>query len=282
MIKFSMERLLPSNAHYTYYTFDSFLRQQEELGYTKIDLLAAAPHVWITDRGCQDLEALADNISSRKLHVQILTCEHETGRYILNSAQPSRMASSMNYYENCMYAAKRLGAAAISVPLSGACWDEERQKAKVRGVESVKRLCEMAEKYGLCVSIDSPSKSISPLFSSLESMWELVRLAPHPLLRVTLDTSHISENVETIRQWFDALGERVSFVRLSDARAGDAQYVWGDGVLSLDNCLEELDTCGFAGWIGLRFSADGYFQEPQKASVRCYKALNRFILSEAK
>lgn len=277
MEKIEIGRLIPSDNHYVYHQLNTFFGMQKTLGYSYTDLSAAPPHVWISDRGIDDFDALLTSVRQFGLQVHLLTADYQSNRYLLNTPDPARLEKSMRYYKNCMIAADGLGAKMLAVSLCGAVRDESLSNAISRGISSVRHLCAMAEQYNLLIGIDPPFRMESPVFYSCESMRLLVKEVSHPLLRINLNTALIHDNNETISLWFEALREKISFVRMSDARMGKAQYPWGDGVLSIERCISDLERCGYDGALGLRFTSGGCEQDPKKADERCYATIKNYL-----
>jgi len=85
-------------------------------------------------------------------------------------------------------------------------------------------------------------------------------------LKAYLDTEVISLCGETIKEWFDTLGEDIRMVRFVDGNY-NGYRVWGTGCLPCGKYLKELTTCGYEGALSLNIPGERYVEEPEKAMM---------------
>jgi len=275
--QFRQEQLLPSNNHYQYFPFEFFLQTQKELGFSAVDLVAMPPHVWISDHDCEDLTKLRDLIEQTGMRTAVLSPERATLRFTLNATDLERRVRSMQYYKNCLSAAQKLGATILSISMSGAYWDEAPVQANERIADILRELCDEAECVGVMLALETSPACNETVLNTLQELKTLLQEVNHPMLKATLDIVAISEARETIPQWFEALGEEIVYVRLSDGRIGTSHYALGTGVYPIDRYLTELSEQGYEGYIGLKADLAEYSQEPVQTDIHNLQSLRPYL-----
>ena len=78
-----------SNAHYRFYTFETFLKHQKRLGVKRVDLFGATPHVWIDAYSQSGGKKTRQMIQSFGLTPGVFIPEFSSMRYTLGSGEES-------------------------------------------------------------------------------------------------------------------------------------------------------------------------------------------------
>lgn len=261
-------QVVVSNRMYQYYTFEEFALTVESLGYTHVDLEAMPPHIWISDRGIDNLDDVQAVLKAHKLIATLMTVDSTTNRYMINAAEDSRRESSLRYYANCLNLCQELGINMLAVQLQGAWRDEPQKSAFKRAVDSVMQLCRLAESNGVKICVEPLCMCEGPLFTTMAQMSKLIAEVSHPLLHVALDLVQINDSGESLEQWFEAFGPQIALVRFCDARAGKAHLIPGEGVLPMDGFWHKLREVGYDGLISTRLTNTAYFQNPFEIEKR--------------
>lgn len=273
-VPFFANRLLATNAHYTFYSFDAFLERQASLGIRQLELYLMPPHVWVDHMQGGETAALLETIAKHGLSVRVVRPECASWRYMPFAADAGCARRSRAHYVRCAEISRALGADMMSLPPLGAYLDEHPNEAFARAVEQLRSICEAVAPTGVTIALESLCPYESVVANSLPALRSLVKAVDHPSLVASLDIVAMSEAGETIAQWFEAFGDRLQYVRFSDGRAGPGKYVCGTGVYPMERYLAQLDACGYEGPIALPIS--GELDNPAAADAENLRMLARY------
>ena len=276
ILKISLERFLPSNQMYQYFKFEEFAAKTEEEGYKSIDLYVAPPHFWVNERETGNTEEIIEILKKYNLSAEMLTADYVTNRYMLNAAENSRRESSFRYYKNCLCVAEKLGAKLLAVSLGGAFRDENMEPAFDRACAMIQALCSEGEKKNIAVCAEPICRCEGPLFCSLDEMKKLSSRVQSPFFRIGIDLVQLNDSGEDVKQWMDEFKEQIGIVRFSDARVGKSHLLPGEGILPMEEMLEEFKD--YTGMFSLKMTKADYYQDPFKAECEAGRALQRILI----
>ncbi len=259
-------RFLASNSQYLQYPLQRFASSMEKLGFRNLDFLPRTPHFWCSHTGYEDPSHLTSLLHERGLSVKVLT--PPAYRYSLTASAGRQRQATVDYYVNCLSLAKTLGAQALSLGASGACWDRSEAELRRNAQEMLVLLCTEAEGLGVTLLLspvmgpETPLIAESPILVRVGEMAQMIRDVGHPRLKVLLETNVMSSVGESIPQWFDLLGDAIGLVRLVDGNYHGWRG-WGEGCLPIDRYLEDLDAVGYDGALSILLPGDRYVEAPE-------------------
>jgi protein FrlC len=94
-----------------------------------------------------------------------------------------------------------------------------------------------------------------------------------------LDTAGALGTGETVTDYVNALGDRLAHVHMIDSDPAGSHLSWGDGVLSAQAIVSELQGAGYGGALSIEITSPRYYLDPKTAMARSVAAL-RSVLPE--
>lgn len=176
----------------------------------------------------------------------------------LFSIHPRQRADALRIYERVLAAGKRLGASCYvmhgAATLSGAAKNLQTERIAPIFCE----LNDMAAQYGLTLALENVSWCV---FGSPEFGAEL-RARTHDRLHFTLDVKQAVRSGRSVREYLDAVGERLVNVHLCDyVPAQNGGWYWrmpGQGVYDFAALARALSECAYSGPAFVEVYSDTY------------------------
>jgi len=184
----------------------------------------------------------------RKLAPQIVRLSKETGLELLAMEQPSQDLSRM---ETAFQAAVELGIPLVNCGPGGKAGDEASFQ---QAVDSLGRLTQMAEKYGVTLCVKA---HVGAAIHDTPTTLRLMEAIPSPAFGLDMDPSHIYRAGENPVEAIAAVIARVRHVHIRDCRGrgpGPGQpedQANGRGEIDLVGYVRVLHEHGYAGPLDL-------------------------------
>lgn len=272
--------LLGSNSQYVRLPFGKFADQQVKMGVTAIDLVLQAPHIYVGSEEYCGMDDIRETLRERRLVVSVVT--PMPYRYNITAKKGTmQYERTIGYYTQCIAAARELGAAALCITASGACFDTDREELIENLCRTLGILLKEAEKsrikllIGTVLGEESPENASTPVLISLEEVKALLDRINSPWLGAYADTHVIYACGESITEWFEVLGDRIGLIRLTDGNY-HGYRVWGEGCLPM-GLLGELKKAEYEGAISLQIPGERYAFSPEAADNKNREAVMQMI-----
>jgi len=264
-------QFLGNNAQFIKYPFETFLHVAIDNDVKEVDFTAHVPHFYIDSYGYKDVCGVKEKLQEAGISVSCMTplpyrCN------ICADEGTIQKEKTIAYYQQCILAAEYLGSPYMTITASGACYDYDHDRLRNNAYDTLGILADFAEEhsvtllFGTVVGKECPYNATTPVFVHLDEIKEMIDRVGSPHLKAYLDTEVISLCGETIKEWFDTLGEDIRMVRFVDGNY-NGYRVWGTGCLPCGKYLKELTTCGYEGALSLNIPGERYVEEPEKAMM---------------
>ena len=270
------EQIAGMNCHYYNYSLDYFFQTMEKIGYKTVALWGGAPHFFLDYMSYSDCIDIRRKAEKHGLRIECFTPSSGTYGYQMGMQPLTHRERVFSYYCNGLKAAVELGCSMISMNTGWGYWDEPFEEAWERSKEMIWRLCEIAEKENVFLTMESLRNAESKLGWNLHNMERMFCEIDHPRLKMMIDTTAIGVAGETLQQWFNAFGTDIVNTHFIDGTPY-GHLVWGDGIVDLKQSLKVLKDNGYSGLLGLEITARQYYTEPEHADLRNMKALEKFL-----
>ena len=265
MAKIRREQLAALNTIYRLYPFEEFLKTQNELGASYIELWAGAPHFLLGYDGYSDCGVLREQIAGYGLAVGAFYPECVIYPFTLCAPDPEMHRKSMEYYKNAIRAAAELGAPVVILSCAGGLIDIGPEDAWKKAVSALKELGALAEEKGVKIAVETLTPDASIIVNTLPELLKLLAEVDSPAVKACLDICSARSAGESIEQWFEAFGEDLIHIHFSDGRPG-GRLVWGQGLHPLDDYLDTIAACQYKGLLGLNINLRGNWFDPKLLS----------------
>lgn len=270
------KKLAGMNMHYKFRTLDYFLESQSGLGLETIEVWCARPHFLLDDYGYEDTSVFKKKAAKYGLTIGAFSPECTVYNYNLCAHDEMAARHSMGYFENGIKAAGELGAGVMVINCCGGARDEEPERIFDRAVKNLGRLASLASECGVVLAVETVRADDSPVINTLPELLRLLKAVDHKNVQACLDLTAAGLAGETMRDWFEALGNGIKHIRFVDGRP-HGRLVWGDGLWPLEDQLEVLEAYDYSGYLSLAVNDARYLEDPKAADERNMAVLKPFL-----
>ena len=268
------ERIAGMGMHYKFRTLDYFLKSQQELGVQSIEFWCARPHFLLDDY--EDIGKLREKLDSYGMKLAAFSPECTVYNYNLCAQDETAARHSMGYFEKAVEAAEQAEAKLMVVNCCGGLRDEERERIFERAVDRLACLGKTASEHGILLAVETLCPGDSPAFNTLTELKRLLDAVDSKNVQACLDLTAAGIAGETMRDWFELLGDKVCHIRFTDGRPG-GRLAWGDGLRPLEDQLGWIEQYGYTGYLSLSVNDPRYLDNPREADEKNWKALKAFV-----
>lgn len=271
-----LEQIAGMNCHYYRYSLDYFFDTMQELGFKTVALWGGAPHFYLDYLTYSDCRKIRRKASVRGLKIACFTPSGGTYGYQMGMQPGSQRERVFLYYSNGIKAAAELGCKMVSINSGWGYWHENLAEAWKRSKDMIFRVCEVARKEGILLTMESLRRAESQLAYNLENTRRMYEEVHHPALKIMIDTTAMGVAGETPKEWFDVFGEEIINTHFIDGNPY-GHLVWGDGDSPLQSYLETMKAYGYKGLLGLEITARRYYNDPKAADKQNMEQLKKFL-----
>lgn len=269
-----------SNVHYWRYSFESFLKAQQCMGISCIELWGGAPHFW-----CDHLDhGESPNMSDTHTGYGITPATfapHSYGYSLFAPLNSLLRKATLKYYKTCISNAAESHILTLCLTPAGGCLDIPYSTLWELFRDGLAELSAIARAFNVTIALGSAPRNESPILATLSEVWRMHHEVNSPNLKITLDTWPMSAADESIPQWFETCGTEIIHLRFIDAR-NDGPRIWGEGCLPCRRSLEAVADSGYKGVLSLRLPADRYDVDPAMADCKNLEAIRAAISAAAR
>lgn len=272
-MKITREQIAVMNIQYKYHPFTKFLNDAVKYQVKNIEIWGAAPHIHLEDLTYMDIRRIKREIDLRKLKVVCYTPEQCV--YPINIAADNRdeRRRSLKFFENHLRSASELGADKMLVTSGWGYFDGSNQKdAWKYAAEGLFDLAECGTHHNIKIALEVLRKDESNLVNDLNSLTEMLNELNHDQIGGVLDTCPMNLAGESPQNYLEALGEKIIHVHFIDG-APQGHLAWGDGILNMEQYLQELSNGGYQGYLSLEITDSRYYMEPEKSIQKSIERL---------
>ena len=268
------ERIAGMGMHYKFRPLDYFLESQQELGVQSIEFWCARPHFLLDDYGFEDVKKLREKLDFYGMKLAAFSPECTVYNYNLCAQDETAARHSMGYFEKAIEAAEQ--AKLMVVNCCGGLRDEEKERIFERAVDRLTCLGKTASEHGILLAVETFCPGDSPVFNTLTELKSLLDAVNSKNVQACLDLTAAGMAGETMKDWFELLGDKVRHIRFTDGRPG-GRLAWGDGLRPLEDQFGWIEQYGYTGYLSLSVNDPRYLDNPREADEKNWKALKAFV-----
>jgi protein FrlC len=94
-----------------------------------------------------------------------------------------------------------------------------------------------------------------------------------PHLKAVVDTCHMAVSGESIDDYFQLLGDRISHIHFNESE----QLPLGEGTLPLQSYMDQLGSHDYSGYIALEICSRKHYIDPEAALKQSLDTMNRLL-----
>lgn len=140
--------------------------------------------------------------------------------YNLCAQDETAARHSMGYFEKAIEAAEQAEAKLMVVNCCGGLRDEEKERIFERAVDRLTCLGKTASEHGILLAVETLCPGDSPVFNTLTELKSLLDAVNSKNVQACLDLTAAGMAGETMKDWFELLGDKVRHIRFTDGRPG--------------------------------------------------------------
>ena len=270
------ERIAGMGMHYKFRPLDYFLESQQELGVQSIEFWCARPYFLLDDYGFEDVKKLREKLDFYGMKLAAFSPECTVYNYNLCAQDETAARHSMGYFEKAIEAAEQAEAKLMVVNCCGGLRDEEKERIFERAVDRLTCLGKTASEHGILLAVETLCPGDSPVFNTLTELKSLLDAVNSKNVQACLDLTAAGMAGETMKDWFELLGDKVRHIRFTDGRPG-GRLAWGDGLRPLEDQFGWIEQYGYTGNLSLSVNDPRYLDNPREADEKNWKALKAFV-----
>lgn len=271
-----LEQIAGMNCHYYNYSLDYFFQSMEECGYKTVALWGGAPHFYLDYKSYSDCKVIREKASEHGLSIKCFTPSSGTYGYQMCMQPKSQGERCFNYYVSGIHAATELGCNMVSMNSGWGYWNEPFEEACKRSVDMIYRICKVAEREGVILTMESLRKAESLLAYNIPNTEKIYSMVNHPNLKIMIDTTAMAVAGETFDEWFEAFGADIVNTHFIDNNPY-GHLTWGDGTADLEGYLNSLKNNNYEGILGLEITARRYYMDPKAADRQNMEQLKSYV-----
>lgn len=280
-------KLAYSTNAYTQTDLKSALRNIAAIGYDGAEILCDYPH-WLSHRVSQEeVEDIRQVLHDTGLVVSNLNANTANGFFdplppenvfepSLSSKNKTWRSWRIDYSIKTLQLAKQIGAPCISVTSGQPASGGEPAFGIEIFIESLKPICEQAEKLGIRVGIEYEP---GLLVETAAELAEVIDRVGAPCLGANFDIGHSFLCGESAQQAVSLLNGRIWNVHVEDIHKRKHYHlIPGEGELPFDDYFQALKAANYAGHLTVELYT--YSHQPEQAGMRSLAYLNKLFVSE--
>lgn len=270
-----MVKIAGMNFHYVRFPFSYFLDSMVEFGINNIELWGGSPHLYTEDISLQGVYQIKNEINERKLKIVCFTPEQCA--YPINIASRNEFIRerSIRYFEKSLMVANELESPYVLVTPGLGYFNENKDEAWERSSEALKRLAVSAKKMGVTLILEPLKPTESNLINGLSSLKKMITEVDSKNLKGMIDTNPMSIMKESMKDYFELLGDDLVHIHFIDGP--DGHLVWGEGTLPLQDYMGILKEYDYNGYLSFEYTSSRYYLNPNKAMEDTLKILNPYL-----
>lgn len=246
------------------------------MGLSTIEVWGARPHFLMDDYGYEYTRAFRKKVKGYGLKTGVFSPECTLYNYNLCAHDETVARHSMGYFTNGIHAAGELGAAVMVINCCGGARNEEPKRIFDRAVTSLIKLAPVASECGVTLAVETVRPDDSMVFNTISELEQLLKAVSHESVQASLDLTAAGLAGETMRDWFEILGERVKHIHFVDGRP-QGRLAWGEGLRPLEDHLLWVQKYGYKGYLSLALNDVRYLDDPRAADQNNMNTLSPFI-----
>ena len=282
MSKITMDQVGVMSVQYVHYTFDYYLDSMQRCNVRNIDLWGASPHYcrldYLTNAAAtRKIREIRRKVEDRGMQIVIYTPETLGYPYDISSPEQVTRDRTLDYFVMALDDALEMGTNRLFINTGCGLLDIPREKSWDLAVDSVRKICDMAEKRGILMMLEQLQPYESNLLVNLPQMEEMLKAVDSPALKTCVDLVAMEVAGEHLEDYYRVLGEdTIGFIHYADGDPS-GHYILGDGNLPLKEYIEILEKHNYTGIVDLEINDSIYWDDPHTSVKRSVDYLREFL-----
>ncbi len=274
----TMKNIAVMSVNYCHYSLDYFIDSMKKCGIENIDFWGGVPHYCRLDykdssSAEKKVKSIRDKFADNGMRVVIYTPETLNYPYSISSPETAVRKRTIDYFKLAMEDAINLGTDKIFINTGCGLLDLPKEESWQRAVESVNRICAIAETYGITMVIEQLQPYESNLLTTLPDLVRMLNEVDSKALKACVDVVAMAVTGEQLQEYIDSIKNSIELIHLADGDPS-GHYVLGDGNLPLMEYINALEGMDYSKIITLEINDSIYWADPHDSIKRSVEFLN--------
>lgn len=276
MNKIKWNQIAVGNYTYPLYSFEYFLDSMVRFNIKNIEVWAAGPHLYLDDVNSRIIKQIDKEIRLRELVPICLTPEQCMYPINIGAEEVWIRKRSVKYFEKGLQVAEELGINKMIVTPGNGYRDRPSEITRKYTVENLQYLSEKAKEKHITLLLEHLTIETTNLATTAKELKELCQEINSDNLVAMIDTDMMSRYGETVADYMEVFNGEIGHVHFVDGFPGGHLAI-GDGVLPMEQFLNELSETEYKGYISLEIISDRYYLDPNKAIEKSLQWISQRI-----
>ncbi|MCI9513035.1 MAG: TIM barrel protein [Oscillospiraceae bacterium] len=281
MSNLTMQDIAVMSVSFVQHTFPFYLNSMAKCGLKNIDMWGGAPHYCRLDYATSGAAAakireLRSQMADQGMQVVIYTPETLGYPMSYSAPDPALRDRTVDYMKYAMEDALAFGTNRVFLNTGCHPRDLPREEGWKRTADSYRRLCDVAEKWGIQLVLEQLQPYESNLVLNLADIKRMLQEVDSPALCCCVDLVAMEVAGDTLEDFCKDLGDKLQWVHYSDSHhliLGDGDY----GREKLEGWVRTLEKYQYQNCIDLEINDSIYWEDPHTSVQRSAAYLREFL-----
>ncbi|MDD3139731.1 MAG: sugar phosphate isomerase/epimerase [Lachnospiraceae bacterium] len=264
------------NMVYNRHSFEYFLDSMERLEVKNFELWTGAPHLCNFINSLSDVSNVRREIRKRNLNIVCVTPEQVMYPHNIAAANKELRRWSLEYFHKYIEQTAELGVDKMLCCAGWGNYDENKEEAYKRSVESLQEMTEHAERAGIVLAFEILCPYESNLVNDFTSTIRIMNEIQSQSFKLCVDTVPVRLGGNTLEEFFNEFGRRICHVHLTDGRP-TGHVPCGDGDHPIDQYLNVLSQQEYEGFITLEIGDTSWSVDPELATKKGFDTIKKYL-----
>ena len=282
MSRITMENIAVMSVQYVHYSFDYYLKSMQDCGLKNIDLWGGTPHYCRLDYPTaaaaeKKIAEMRRKIEDMGMKVVIYTPETLAYPFSFSDPEKEVRARTIDYFEMAMDDALCFGTSKVFINSGCGLLDLPREESWQRCRESIRKVCDIAEKKGIMLLQEQLQPYESNLLTTLPDMKRMLSEVNSPALKTCVDLVAMEVVEEKFEDYYSELGAgAIQHIHFADGNPS-GHYILGDGNLPLKDYIRIMEAHDYTSFVDLEINDSIYWADPHASVKRSADYLRKFL-----
>ncbi len=271
-----LEQFSAMNMIFNRHSFEYFLNSLERLQIKNFELWTGAPHLCNFIKSLSDAEKVRKEVEKRGMKIVCVTPEQVMYPHNIAAANAELRSMSLDYFLKYIDQTAELGADKMLCCAGWGNYDEDKEEAWKRSVESLQVMTEHARKAGIILAFEILCPYESNLVNNFHSTKRMMEEIKSSAFQLCIDTVPVRLGGNTLEEFFDEFGERICHVHLTDGNP-TGHVPCGTGSHPIDHYLKVLSDYEYQGFITLEIGDTFWSTKPYEATETGFNTVKKYL-----
>ena len=271
-----MEQFAAMNMIYNRHSFSFFLDSLERLEIENLELWTGAPHLNNFISSLSDAGKVRREIEKRGKRIVCVTPEQVMYPHNIAAGNKELREWSLKYFLSYIEMTAELGADKMLCCSGWGDYDEDREEAWKRSVESLWKMTEKARSCGIVLAFEILCPFESNLVNDLASTKRMMEEIQEDCFRLCVDTVPVRLGGNTLDEFFDIFGKRICHVHLTDGTP-TGHVPCGTGDHDVKAHIDALNRNEYQGAVTLEIGDTSWSVEPELATKIGFDTVRKIL-----